>query len=433
MLSQPWHLSQGRPAPAVHGAGGRRAEALATELVEIATSATPAVARAVAHTLWGLGHWGRTGDRGVQVAACWVASGCGVGDSTARAAAALVADATGATRHRGWWTLPGWVLGACWEAARALHGLGTLRTPVGATVVDGEGSPVELDGERGRCRCPCGGHANGDRRPSGAFDVVRRRLTCQVTGAVLVLRRVFGGWTAHRKATDQGVDSPTNAKGCPDRREGLALGGLRWAGAPRHLEPKARPSRPGVCTHHLPTDTDGAVLTRGSPLWWRGSWGWLMRRRSETPTVEEHGVLDTLDPVGLETLGTSRVLFDLDGLDLGNTSVYEAGAVSEILAGSVLFDGADSVVDTSLHGTQVVAHLTWWRTSPGRFYRDAEVRAELARLGGAIVERLGRAGHADPAVWAPGRLARLPGWRTKRGVREYARLVALPLADWWAR
>lgn len=292
-----------------------------------------------------------------------------------------------------------------------------LVEPCPGPATEPEGVPVALEGQRGSCRCPCGGHRNGDASPSAVFDLRLRRLTCQVHGTVMVLRRLGQSWWAYAKTTGNRCRD-VGSSSLPDQ------GGIRWAGAAG-----ARPSRPGVLTRPLAVDSTGAVLGAGSPMRWRGSWGWLMRARDRWERThagwEEHAALDCDDR-------TTRVLFDLDGLAFGSTSTSTARTIHEAVSASELFDGAESVVDTSLHGVQVVASLTWCRR-PVPFYADGEVRAELRRIGAAVLEVLGRGGWVDEAVWARGRHARLPGPRIRDGAPSHARLVALPLADWWAR
>ena len=41
---------------------------------------------------------------------------------------------------------------------------------------------IELNKPKGTCRCPCDGHANGDRHPSGVYDTQAQTFTCLTTG-----------------------------------------------------------------------------------------------------------------------------------------------------------------------------------------------------------------------------------------------------------
>lgn len=82
---------------------------------------------------------------------------------------------------------------------------------------------------RGKVRCPCGGHNNGDRNPSGLFDDALGRVTCMVSGAVYarlvdgsgwVLARPPRGERLERRLDDVRPAEPTSPGHADEAREG---------------------------------------------------------------------------------------------------------------------------------------------------------------------------------------------------------------------
>lgn len=119
--------------------------------------------------------------------------------------------------------------------------------------------------------------------------------------------------------------------------------------------------------------------------------------------------------------GTDRVIVDLDGLDLTELglpdvrlrSVLDAARARAARDPRVARDRLVELVETGPDGVQLRIPLreAWTAAEEIRAYRSPEIRAWLAAWGEWLRGAVGRGGRVDPAVWAPNRLCRAPGWR----------------------
>lgn len=391
-----------------------------------------AARKAMIHAVWAIGMYAQREDGAPWVTYSYVARGADVSERAARRGLREACRVLGASRdRRGVVHLKPEALAAAFDVAHQVVAEGGMHEP--AVSVPTTGPAFQLDpvaGELGRCRCPCGNHAHDDESPSGLFDLARRRLTCLATGAVLLLSQAGAGWVAQRIDYENSPDEAVSraiSNGYPSARAGAR--GLTQAGLPGSGPTIARGVRVG--------ELHGS----GSSSWRRDRWvdlDWVSylrqcedqdpdqawKRAAWSGYPDQLIALETPKPGG-GSVGTSRVLFDFDDLGWRPVDWRElAPRIEAVVRGSPLLEHALSVVTTSAHGVQVVAELVEHRWDSRSFFRDQEVRAELERIAGELLEVLDRGGRADPSAWSPGRFGRLPGYRLRDGLVERATLVA---------
>lgn len=425
-------------------------EALVGSISRAARGAGPAVRRALLHATNAVARLARNvNEKGwVQVSSRYVEEGVACSRGTAREALRLLASALLCKRtERGFLTVVPEARAAC---LRAVDRLGAPRPEVHRDDWTGDVVEIETPRERGKARCPCGHHRNGDRSPSLAYDLRTGLATCQVSRAIY-RRRDDESWVEVRKpfAVQEEARSlsevdpnqypeGSEVDGYPwSRRTGwgsLLTGTLRPGDLRRYEARRGRRSRSveevlvaSERRYGGPSEEDKArtcaladsyrperlvSLDRWILDYDRTTW----RERQDGTWFPTHRVY--------RNVGTDLVAFDLDGLDARPTDLDEE-AIERILAE---FDdevlSPVSIVATSETGLQVLARTPGWCPDSSRLYLDLRVQRMLRRIGDRLVEVLGRRGEVDRSSWAPGRYVRRPGWRVKAGRAVRARL-------WW--
>lgn len=441
-----------------------------TRLQRLLDGASGARLRALAHAVWSLSTLTDRNAGGavamIELSGTYVARGAGVGRGTAYVARNAIASATGMlvspASLRGTVTLPARrcghivvlrrrALASVRVVAREL--LEAMDEPVARATLAPTGLLLPaVTRMRGKCRCPCDGHANGDANPSGLYDLRRRRLTCMTSGSRFALKEKGDRWIVLKRGSY-----------CPDSES--RTGNNRYPGETSEISSST--ARPRRRTEHGPST--GTVLTceveNGS--WYRdvvrGSMPLVLARaqrehgsaseskrawdaayskeREVAGTGAARSYPERLVSVGTysarwsssETcrqFGTGRVLFDLDGLACGIGWDWDrvCDAIRQVVPGR-LFSHVEVVAETSSTGVQVLASLRLHEWDEARFYE--EEREELRRVGAAVLAAVDRGGWVDESAWAPGRWARMPGARLKDNVLETAtvRYPAMP-AGW---
>lgn len=343
--------------------------------------------------------------------------------------------------------------------------------------------------DRGVTHCPCGEHSNGDAHPSMVYDKIRRLCTCLVSRAVYRLLDAVGtavqvrapyanedraGGADHRPDSDRdhntygqgGGSAPGPGWLPPDEpwpweRPAWWVGPWSPWGQHEAINLRHRPTDPGSPATTLARrtsalssafcDADPHAFTRAMIAADRcfGS----AREEDLARTCEAYGLpyVDRLESLEAKVLdadatvwggghdgrpmypkipayrpvGTDMLLIDIDDQIEHSTDPdpERCKQVREALEGEPV--ALVTITATSTTGTQVVLRVPGWCPDPARLYADPRVRAMLERIGAKVRDALGYGGIVDPAVWAPGRCARRPGWRTdKQGRAVRARL-------WW--
>ena len=196
-----------RPDPAT----GATVSVMADHLLARILSSSPAGARAASHILWAATGWADRkmvgGTLHVQVTVDYVARGAVVSARQATAALqAFRADVDGGAGYRGWMALSHEALTACWITRDWLHQHGLLHEPAVAPPGKVFAFQVTLPPgkQRGKTRCGCGAHANGDRDPSLMFDLTTGLATCAVSRETFALdetpRGFEASWFTERRA-----------------------------------------------------------------------------------------------------------------------------------------------------------------------------------------------------------------------------------------
>jgi len=393
-------------------------------------SASASVRDAISHFCWGLGTWAERPDGIPWVTYSYVQRGAAISSRAAREGSQEACRILGATRDRlGCIHARPEAVAACYDIAKAEIAEGRFSEPAVCTPVMGPAMPVALGPDvEGKCRCVCDGHNNGDRNPSAVYNKRSGCLTCLVTRQVFRISRVGLDWVARAR-------DPENTPATAATR--VINNSTR--GAPPG-SPGRTPDRQRFVLTRAIRDM-GSSASSGDPVWEETTWEGAMLERHAPYTdkawktaewAARDGELDDAlimvdtPKANGESLGLSRVLFDLDDLDWAPTDWEEVlPEVEAVVTGSPLFDRALSTVETSPTGVQVAAGLEVFRWDAHGFYRDAEVLAELRRVGEALRALLRRGGRVDEGVWRRRRMARLPGPRVKDGAVVNARLVGL--------
>jgi len=468
-----------RPLHELSGSEASITGSISRTLVHLVRSSGLVSSRALAHVVWAFGWRAARDERGrPQVAISYVERGAGVSRTTARRALDAVSKVLGCGRiEGGYWTAIPEALDAAHLATSRLLDLGLLQRPEIHQEDRDEPGDVRFlvalpDGSRGKARCPCGHHDHGDRHASLAFDMETGLATCQKTRAVFrlhgdgtasILRQPYAASEQVKQAmapmhthepsgpgvgtlpsTPPGIEydpnlpgyALTGTLGAHHLRGGLGVsylrrsysrartlaGFLRWSDT-QYNGPKAMERARVVVA--ATQDAEEADLLHADRLFSLDRYGlrceWRETRTGQRfPAVVEH-----------VPIGTRHTLLDLDGLNESSTdpgSVEDLdGLVRRLRSAVDTASGGrldvEAVTATSREGVQIV--LRWFRWfNADRLYGSRFLRSVLCRAGEAVLRVIGRGGHVDQSAWAPGRLARRPGVRVRRGRVVQSRL-------WW--
>ncbi len=360
----------------------------------------------------------------------------------------------------GWWSMTDAIQRAAEEVLNWADDQGMVQEPevAAALLTPAFDLVTRIGKQRGKTRCGCGHHNNGDRDPSLAYDLIRGLATCQKTKEVFVVRDLEGRLTAHR------VSWPESSK--PRVVRGLSLGSDKYTpiegdkdSALESGSPGRRPLDAGLVNgrlgshgreiRHSSADNRSA-WARWQARRWSGSAGerdaWEAVCYSEsTGDAASSWSPDRLYGVGwwpvvwvewmesksgkrwpvphMEERGTGHVLLDIDHVDLLSADA-PAGLVDRIrgrIEGLGVLAEVETITRTSSTGLQVLVRLDEFRWDVSGFYADRRVKALLMDAGRRVIEELG-SGRVDPAVWRAQSLGRAPGWRVKKGTPELAAL-----------
>lgn len=177
---------------------------MALGLRTAALNAATRLSRAIGHVVWSVASWARRepvpGGVKVQVTLSYVQTGAKVGRRAAEMALDTFRRWTGAEARGGWLSLTWAALEATWEVLEGLLDLGMIDPPEVAPSVLVPAfrlDPIPGRG-KGKTRCGCPAHENGDRDPSLLFDRGRGMATCMVSREVFVLQDDEEGTVACR-------------------------------------------------------------------------------------------------------------------------------------------------------------------------------------------------------------------------------------------
>lgn len=435
--------------------------------------------RALAHVLWSVATEVRrkhdTGVMRVQLTIPYIITGASVTAYTAAWALSTFLRRTGSDdqpRHgnHGWFTLRPDVLASTWIAYEWCNDHGLVHEPAVRPITFVPLFGIDPEGEtKGKCRCGCPAHSNGDRDPSLLFNLGTHRATCLVTRKVYALISGPEGWSAcdlpelgkhmTRYATSvEPVEFEESVKGVPPTT-GCAGG----SDLPEDMagSPSAPPTVFGMVTGRLWTTginpkLSGSSSREGWARWTASRYGgasgkaaadrgMIKFETSPNPTHVRGYCPDRLVGVGwwarvpdsfrwmgggkpgakvwpvwdYAECGTGHVLIDMDDcgpLPDGKGVDDFVIRIREAIEGRGLFGVVTWIVRTSHAGVQVLVRLRQFRRDVAGFYAHPAVRQRLAEVGGRVAEITG--GHADPAVWCAGRFCRAPGWRARQKGRE---------------
>lgn len=449
-----------------------------SRLSEVLRSLTARGVDVALHMAWAVSH--RVERRGdvYWLAAAYLAHGTQASPAVIRVASSELLRAAGGWRVKQRWQHGGrscLVQGACIPRASAAAmdaittaalDLGMLAAP-GVSRHAGMTFPVEVTNRKTRCPCPA--HTRGDTNPSLILNATT--AVCAVSRHVFALDRTAGTITqlltgGQRKPVDVDIEAilalaKRRLKATPQAAETAPLTPRRpWVAArPQALvgdvvgaNLKARLVPDGVATHRA---LGASARSLAAKMVWadtylggpaslaraeRGEAGARLRAEASlppTPQVECPDRLYALDSgavrvhmaPGTETekprfervevkfRGQRRICFDLDHLASVETDCAETAAFTASTALDVMARHYPScpvaVVATSRTGLQVVVEMG----AVVEAYWTRQTRAAATRAGGELLALLGRGGSLDTSALAPGRLARLPGWRVGRDLK----------------
>jgi hypothetical protein len=474
----PRPVYSGDPAEAARMAMGLRSSTL---------NAATRLCRAMGHVIWAVASWARRepvpeGWR-VQVTLSYVQTGAKVGRRAAEAALVSFRRWGAVDSRAGWLVVHPTAMEAAWLALEGLMGLGVIEPPeVAASVLV---PAFRLDPDlpvtgRGKTRCGCEAHQQGDQDPSLLFDRARGIATCMVSRRVFVIQDDEIGPLACRIArasepeiadllAETSAASSTITKDTPWSGDPTATAGpviptvIEQHPYARDLEHAGRPGPeprcPGISAGRLWPSGLTQSLSRASDReswvrWQASRWGGAKGEALawEEAAYREQGgrpngwTPDRLVGVGwwrpgaicwqestdgrrrwprlfLEERGTGHVLFDVDHVDPLPRQPREqivAGILAE-LTDFGLIDRVSWIIRTSSTGLQVLAQLRRFRWDPDGFYGHPSVQRFLRAAGAKVVAAVG-SGQLDPSSFAPRRFGRAPGWRVKDWGPELAAL-----------